>query len=877
MKKVILIDGNSLINRAYYALPQLTDDNGTNTNAVYGFTNILLKIFRDENPGFMAVTFDMKKPTFRHNMFDGYKAQRHGMPPELAEQMPLIKEMLDYMGISKLELPGYEADDIIGVISRYCEENDLETTIITGDRDSFQLASDKTRILFTKKGVSEFDIITPEYMAERYGVTPEEFIDVKALMGDSSDNIPGVKGIGEKTACKLISEYKSLDNLYEHIDEQKGALKKKLIEGKELAYLSQKLSAILREIPAEISMDDIMLKTADADKLRDFYKRHSMFSVISRLEDILGSPEENLVEQPEEIVFSQSNPETDLPSCKEIYIKILRKDAQVNKKAALSIIILAGDKFYKISAKDLPAMKKILEDKRILKSGFDIKEDMLALLPYGIELAGTYYDLKIADYILDPENSAHDISDISMKYGLGKIESKEEFFGRGKAKKTITELTEAETSIYYAGILKLVKKSEESIFQKIKQSGMEKLFCDVEMPLIEVLASMEYIGFKVDQKALEETRAEFADIIAKLEEEIYDKAGEKFNINSPKQLGVILFEKLKLPVIKKTKTGFSTDQSVLEKLSEEHEIAALIISYRTFAKLQSTYVEGLLAIINPETGRIHSSFNQTVTSTGRISSTEPNLQNIPVREEIGRNLRKAFVAEENCLLVDADYSQIELRVLAHMADDKNLIDAFSHDSDIHTRTASEVFGVPVDEVTREQRSAAKAVNFGIIYGISDFGLSKNLGISRKRAGEYIEKYLAKYPKVSEYMENAVENGEKDGFVTTLMGRRRYIPQLRQKNYMVKNLGKRLAMNAPIQGSAADIIKLAMVKVYYKLKERGLKTRLILQVHDELILETPAEEEETMKEFLKHEMENAAKLKVKLVADVKAGKSWFDTK
>lgn len=876
MKKAVLIDGNSLINRAFYALPSLTDKSGNETNAIYGFSNILFKLLNEISPDYMAVAFDLKAPTFRHKMYDGYKSSRKGMPPELASQMEPIKKMLELWGIQRIELSGYEADDIIGTVSKYLEEQNISTLIITGDRDSFQLASDTVKIMFTKKGISEFDIIDKNEMIKRYSLTPTQFIDLKGLMGDKSDDIPGVVGIGEKTGIKLLEEYGSIDNIYKNIDSIKGANQKRLKENKDIAYMSKKLATIVRDIPVELNLEDVTIKDIDKEGLKNFFAQRSMMTSIRKLEQFLGEGKK------EEIKINREDISEDieklLKNAKDkIYIKILKEEDIVTDKSILSLIILSQGKLYSIKENQLPEIKNLLEDSNIYKCGYDIKAEYLALLPYGIKLSPLHYDLKIADYVLDPENSNHDIKDISIKYGLGNIKSNEEFFGKGKGRMVINNLSKGQIEPYYAQILKIVEKSEEKILSLIESQGMDFLFSKVEMPLVQVLADMEYCGIEVDEDYLKIEQKEFEKIIISLEQDIYSDAGEEFNINSPKQLGVILFEKLGLPVVKKTKTGYSTSADVLDKLLDKHPIISRILDYRTYAKLQSTYVEGLLNIINPDTGRIHSSFNQTITATGRISSTEPNLQNIPVRTKIGRNLRKAFVSKKGYVLVDSDYSQIELRVLAHISDDDNLIAAFAKSRDIHTLTASEVFGVDVDDVTPEMRSAAKAVNFGIVYGISDFGLSNNLSITKKQAKEYIDLYLSRYPNVQNYMEKIVEKGEKDGYVSTILERRRYIPQLKSRNFVIKNLGKRLAMNTPIQGSAADIIKMAMVKVYQRLSKEDTGAKLILQVHDELIIECKEEEKARVAKMLKEEMEDVIKLKVNLVADVSIGKSWYDTK
>lgn len=877
-KKLIIIDGNSLLNRAFYAIPTLTDKNGMNTNAIYGFANILFKIINEYNPTHLSVAFDLKGPTFRHQMYSDYKGTRKGMPDELFEQVAPLKEMLDYFGITRLELQGYEADDIIGTVSKFFEKEDIDTYIITGDKDSFQLASDKVKILFTKKGISELEIIDDKEMMNRYGITPLQFIDLKALMGDTSDNIPGVAGIGEKTGLKLIVEYKSIENLYLNIDEIKGAVKTKLEKDRDMAYLSKQLATINTQIPVEFSVDELILKDMDTKKLNEFFIKHNMLSLIKKLQvQTENADDKKELKEQKDIEFLENIDEFLENIDKKIYIKTVKEDSLVNIRSIISVCILSNNKYYVISRNDIDKLKPVLEDETIEKLGYDIKQDYLAFLPYDIEMKNISYDLKIAQYLLNPDSSSYDISEIAIAYQIDNIQSSEEFFGKGKSKRIINDFTKADVEKYYLKTLRIVDKSFEKITDEIKKEDMDNLFYNVEIKLIKVLGDMEFYGVAIDKSELENQKVEFAKQISILEQEIYSLAGDNFNINSPKQLGEILFEKLNLPVIKKGKTGYSTNAQVLEELKDKHEIIDKIIAYRQYTKLQSTYVEGLLNIINPDTNRIHSSFNQTITATGRISSTEPNLQNIPVRLELGRNLRKAFIAKEDCTLVDSDYSQIELRVLAHISNEDALIKAFSSDTDIHTQTASEVFGVDINEVTKEQRSAAKAVNFGIVYGISDFGLSNNLGITKKKAGEYIKGYLDRYQNVSKYMEDIVAKAEKDGYVTTILNRRRYIPELKQKNFVVKNLGKRLAMNTPIQGSAADIIKLAMIKVSERIKRENLKSRLILQVHDELIIEATKDESDYIQALLKEEMQKAYDMKVQLKVDINTGKSWFDTK
>lgn len=876
-EKLIIIDGNSLLNRAFYAIPTLTDKNGMHTNAIYGFANIIFKIISEYNPTHLSVAFDLKGPTFRHKMYSDYKGTRKKMPDELFQQLEPLKQMLEYFGITRLELQGYEADDIIGTVSKFFEKENIPCYIITGDRDSFQLASDKVKILFTKKGISELEIIDDKEMMSRYGITPTQFIDLKALMGDASDNIPGVAGIGEKTGLKLIAQYKSIENVYLNIDQIKGAVKTKLEKDRELAYLSKQLATINTQIPIDFSIDELILKDIDIEKLNEFFINHDMLSLAKKLHSKVELYCEKKEIESSELEISQDVDELIKNVKDRIYIKTVKEDSFVNIQAITSVCIISNDKAYIVSRYDIDKLKPILEDENIEKLGYDLKQDYLAFLPYDIGMNNLKYDLKIAQYLLNPDLSNYDISDVSMKYNLEGIKSSDEFFGKGKSKMVINDFTKSDVEKYYIQILKIVKSSFDRINKELQDENMTNLFENVEMKLIKVLGDMEFYGVFIDKDELENQKKEFAMQISILEQDIYSLAQEQFNINSPKQLGEILFDKLKLPVIKKGKTGYSTNAQVLEELKDKHEIIDKIISYRQYTKLQSTYVEGLLNIINPDTQRIHSSFNQTITATGRISSTEPNLQNIPVRLELGRNLRKAFIAKKDCVLVDSDYSQIELRVLAHISDEEALIKAFSNDTDIHTQTASEVFAIDINEVTKEQRSAAKAVNFGIVYGISDFGLSNNLGITKKKAGEYIKNYLKRYKNIEKYMNEIVEKAENDGYVTTVLNRRRYIPELKQKNFVVKNLGKRLAMNTPIQGSAADIIKLAMIKVSERLKKEQLKSKLILQVHDELIIEATKDEVEYIQVLLKEEMQNAYDMKVKLKVDINTGNSWFDTK
>ncbi|SKB58239.1 DNA polymerase I [Acetoanaerobium noterae] len=875
-KLLILIDGNSLMNRAYYALPELMNKKGQHTNAIYGFANILFKIMDTYKPSHISVAFDLKAPTFRHKQYDAYKGNRKKMPDELRKQVEPLKKMIDAFGINRIELEGYEADDLIGTVAKNFEQDGFEVYIITGDKDALQLVSDKIKVLFTKKGISELDEYDPDKMTEKYELTPQQFIDLKGLMGDQSDNIPGVAGIGEKTGIKLLKEYGSIENIYMNIDEISKSVKAKLEAGYDMAFLSKSLATIMVDIPLELKVDEFEKKDIDKNTLISLFSEFEFNSLIGKV----GNDESGLIDKVQKEYLISNDIELLIDkatSLKSLNLFSIAKSGLVSDKRLINLFVKIDEDFFNIEEKDVLKLKDVFENPEIKKYGYNLKNDCLILKPYEINLTGLYFDIAIAEYLIDSTSSNYEIKDIALKYNLGDVLSLEELLGKGKSKKDFKDLSDAQISGYACSVLDIVDNGKEALITTIENYTMHNLFYEVEMPLVEILADMEYIGISADKEVLNELKQKFDIEIKTLEVSIYEYAGENFNINSPKQLGHILFDKLGLPAIKKTKTGYSTNAEVLEALSDKHPIIDKITLYRQYTKLQSTYVDGLLNIINPKTGRIHSSFNQTITTTGRISSTEPNMQNIPVRLEIGRELRKVFVAPEDMYLVDADYSQIELRILAHIANDEGLIDAFSKGDDIHTITASEVFNVPLDEVTKELRSAAKAVNFGIVYGISDFGLSNNLGISKQVAKEYIDNYFARYPYVKKYMEDIVEKAKNDGYVETYIGRRRYIPELGSNNFIMKNLGKRLAMNTPIQGSAADVIKIAMVKVYARLKSEGLKSKLILQVHDELIIESPDSEKSYVADLLKEEMESAVDLNVKLTVDAKWGKSWYETK
>ena len=879
-KTLVIIDGNSIINRAFYALPEMSNKEGLKTNAIYGFTNMLLKIIDTYNPTHISVAFDRKAPTFRHIEFKEYKAERKKMPDELREQFEPLKDLLDKFNIHRLEIDGYEADDIIGTVSKIAEDNGFKVYIVTGDKDAIQLASNKTTTLITKKGVGEVEEYDYDSVIEKYEMTPTQFIDLKGLMGDKSDNIPGVPGIGEKTGIKLIKEFSSIEGIFDNIDSIKGSTKKKLEENKELAIMSKKLATIIRDVPVEFNLEELEYGNYNTKDILDVFKYLGFTSLIPRIGN-LDESEEIVNEANVEISKLEDIDEfiNKVKENNELIIKTVTREGNIlDKRIKYIFLSVDGKKIYYVEENSIHKLEYIFTSNEIKKLGYNLKDDYIALKPYGIKLENIYFDITIAEYLIDSMSStSYECSAIAMKYLTKKVKTKEELLGKGVKAKKYQDLSFEELSSHISQIIDTVKSVMPIMEENLKESNMDGLLYHVEMPLVEVLADMEYEGVKVDKEKLNELGSQFKEIIKKLESEIYEISGEEFNINSPKQLGVILFEKLGLPVIKKTKTGYSTNAEVLDKLKDQSPIIDKIIEYRQIVKLNSTYVEGLLSIINPIDGRIHSSFNQTITTTGRISSTEPNLQNIPVKLEMGRNIRKVFISDKECKLVDADYSQVELRVLAHMSQDETMIDAFKHNEDIHTKTASQVFNVSMDEVTSKQRSDAKAVNFGIVYGKSDFGLSEDLNIPVKQAKEYIENYFNKYNKIKEFMDNIIEDASSNGYVTTILNRRRYIPEIKSSNFMLRNAGKRAAMNAPIQGSAADIIKIAMINVYKKLEENNLKSKLILQVHDELIVEAVDSEIDIVKKIVKDEMENAVCLDVNLDVDLNIGDSWYDTK
>ena len=903
MKKLVLIDGNSIMNRAFYGImgsKMLTTKDGKYTNAVYGFLAILFKLIEDKNPDYMAVAFDLKAPTARHKMYEGYKANRHGMPDELKEQMPIIKEVLRAMNIDIIEKEGYEGDDILGTLSCYGEKQGLEVTILSGDRDTFQLATDKVtiRIPRTKAGKTETEEYDRNEIKNVYGLEPKQLIDVKGLQGDSSDNIPGVPGIGEKTALSLIQKYGSIEKLYDKIekgeDDLKGKQREKVANNKELAILSKTLGTINLEVPLEDTLENLKVEEWDKSKVLElfeelnfnrFIERFNLkegqkpkvdYKDLAKIEDVEINELVKILENQNEMIYYF---DTMLEESQEKIIKEEISSISIYLKPENKVLYSKLDNETQISC-----LKTILENEQIKKVGINLSRDYILLKQLDINLAGIAYDIQIASYILNPtENKitikklANDFLELDMEEYLkenGADENKEEQITLFSTVKENTVDIHKYQSVFSVYAISKIRDITAKELEKIK--AME-LFTNIDMPTVEVLSDMQWNGMYVDEKELNSFGDELKQNIEVLTKQIYELAGEEFNINSTKQLGVILFEKMKLPVIKKTKNGYSTDVDVLEKLKREDPIISKILDYRQLMKLNSTYVEGLKPYINKKTKRIHSFFHQTITATGRISSTEPNLQNIPTRFELGKRVRKIFKPADGKVYIDSDYSQIELRVLAHISGDEHMIEAFKNNEDIHKQAASKVFKTPIDQVTSEQRSNAKAVNFGIVYGISDYGLSEQLGISIKRAKQYIEEYLEQYSGIKKFMTDITEKAKEQGYVETLFNRRRYIPELKSNNYMVRQFGTRVAMNTPIQGTAADIMKIAMINVYNELKKRRLKSKIVLQVHDEMMIEAPQEEAEEVKEIVVQLMQSATELKVPLIAQISEADNWYDCK
>ena len=876
MKKILLIDGSSLIFRAFYAIRNLTTKDGVFVNGVYGFLNMYYKALELINPTHIFVAFDKGSKTFRHNEFADYKGTRDNAPNEITYQFGILKDLLSSMNVNYLELDEYEADDIIGTIAKLAQKEGFEVDIFTGDRDYLQLVDDNILVYLTKKGISEIKLMNTESILEEYDLSPRQLIDVKALQGDSSDNIPGVKGVGEKTALKLIQEYGNLENLYENIDNLKGKLKENLVNEKDKAYLSRYLGEIFLRVPIERNIEDFKIKDVNYNEYLKKLEKLEFNSIINKhFKDI---KKESTVKSNQNIDFEVINFSEIFEKIKnddEISIKFFSDKGYIyRKKFYIGIYSNFNKKAYICKDFKLSDFEKFCNlDIKII--GYDIKEELFFALKNNLEFKN-YEDVMILEYLIDSNKGNYDILKVSNEFLNLEILDLKEMLGKGKNKKTFFELEEDIIFKFISQNVFAISALYDIFIEKAKENNLISLYENVEKPLVKVLADMEKTGVLVDRNKIIELNEEYSKLAYLYEQKVYELAGEVFNLNSPKQLGVILFEKIGLPVVKKTKTGYSTDVEVLEKLSKKHEIADYILKYRSLNKLISTYLDGILEYIMDD-GRVRTSFKQMITATGRLSSVDPNLQNIPIRSEEGKNIRKVFVADKNKVFIDADYSQIELRVLAHLSKDSVMIDSFKNDLDIHYKTASEVFGVPINEVTDNQRRSAKAVNFGIVYGISDYGLSKDLNITRNEARQYIDGYLNTYPSIKSYMEEIVNKAKKDGFVTTILDRKRYIPEINSKNFNIRSFGERIALNTPIQGSAADIIKLAMIKVYERLKIEKVNAKLILQIHDELIVECEESEKETVKKILKNSMENVYKLDLPLKVDICEGRNWYESK
>ena len=891
MDRIAIIDGNSLLNRAYYAMrnPMITKD-GIFTQGIFGFLNMMEKIKKDYEPAYMAIAFDLKAPTFRHKAYDAYKAGRKKMPPELAMQIPILKDVLRAMNIKQVEMEGFEADDLIGTIATEAEEDGLEPFIITGDKDELQLATDVTKIILTRKGVTEFEIYDKQAMIDKYGFTPTQFIDFKGLMGDQSDNIPGIPGVGEKTATKLILEYGSVENLIANVDDVKPkGVRAKVEEHAQLAMMSKRLATINTQVPIDIDFAEYKVTEPDYDALIELYSKLEFNRFLKKLnvqrggDAGAGAPAEAAaktlaidVDKLTRVCVQTDEKLAELTLQGETTVKVFGDHNHLDVPQIEGVAAVNGETYYYFDCRKLSGFYEWLAAQDISYVGHSLKDDYYMLLCHGLERFETAFDTEVAQYVLDSSRSNYNLAALATEYLHQNLKDEKEFLEENGQVDLFSDPTENYMA-YGCQVCGAILNLAEVQKAQIAAQKLEKVLYEAELPLVEVMASMEREGFRADKATLEEFGVILAEQIEELTQQIYGLAGEEFNINSPLQLGNILFEKLGLPAGKKTKRGYSTSADILEKLRDKHAIIPLILEYRTVSKLKSTYVDGLIPLISKADGKVHAHFNQTVTTTGRISCTEPNLQNIPIRQEMGRKLRKAFIPEENCVLVGADYSQIELRVLAHMSGDEALIASFNNGEDIHRATAARVLGVPEDEITLEERSRAKAINFGVIYGMSAFGLSSELHITRKDADDYIRAYFAKHAAVKEFMDEQVAFCKDHGYVSTLLGRKRFIKEINASAYMVKQVGERLAMNTPIQGSAADIIKLAMIKVFQALKEQGLKSCLILQVHDELIINTYPDEQEIVEKLLTENMGTAYELAVKLKADLNEGNSWYELK
>ena len=874
MEKLVLIDGNSLSFRAFFALPLLTNKAGVYTNAIYGFTMILDKIIKEEQPTHFMVAFDAGKTTFRNNMYSEYKGGREKTPDELRSQLPYIRQLVESYNIKHYELENYEADDIIGTLSKQADNQNLKTIIITGDRDLTQLASENVTIYYTKKGVTDIDHYTPEFIAEKYdGIVPNQIIDMKGLMGDKSDNIPGVPGIGEKTAIKLLKQFETVEGVYENIDElKKSKMKEKLIENEENAKLSKDLATINRDSPIEVTIDDLKLTDySDEEKIK-LFKTLEFKQLLDQMDASTEASDDRVIE------YIDSMDDFDFKNTKEASIHFETNENNYLKADVLGFAIQTENQVFVITEEEFKQNKDLhewLEREEVSLSAYDVKKTIVLSHRLGVKIKGVTFDTMLASYILDPSRTIDDVYSVVSEFGIYYVPNDESIYGKGK------KLHVPERDVLFECIAKKVtaiSESKEKMIDLLKEREQLSLHDDLELPLATVLADMERLGITVDKDTLVNMQEDLNSRLEKLIEQIHNYAGSEFNINSPKQLGVVLFEDLKLPIIKKTKTGYSTAVDVLEQLRNEHPIIEDILVYRQLSKLQSTYIEGLQKMITPE-GKIHTRFNQTLAQTGRLSSVEPNLQNIPIRLEEGRKIRKAFrPSKKDHVIFAADYSQIELRVLAHITGDEHMKEAFTSNEDIHTKTAMRVFNIDSkDEITGNMRRQAKAVNFGIVYGISDYGLSQSLGITRKEAKKFIDDYLDSFPKVKEYMDTIVQDAKQKGYVETLLHRRRYTPDITNRNFNLRSFAERTAMNTPIQGSAADVIKLAMVQFAHKIKDTNFNAKLLLQVHDELIFEVPNDEIDEFRPFVEEIMDNALELSVPLSVESSYGDTWYDAK
>ncbi|TCZ75289.1 DNA polymerase I [Paenibacillus albiflavus] len=890
MDKLLIIDGNSIAYRAFYALPLLSNSSGLHTNAVYGFTTMLMKLIEEEKPTHFLVAFDAGKITFRHAHFAEYKGGRSKTPPELSEQFPLIRELIEAFGIRQFELDGYEADDIIGTLTKEADQLGRQIVVVSGDKDMLQLASDHVTIALTRKGVSEVDRYNPGEVNERYGLTPLQIIDLKGLMGDTSDNIPGIPGVGEKTALKLLHEYGTVEEVLAHADQIKGKLGEKVTEHAESAKLSKELATIFREVPMGTEWNEFAYEGWKSTKLKELFRKLEFKSLLDKTDFSTGQSEaeelEPVYEEPA-VPVRILHTEDELAQLIDVladvtgvYVEVIGDNPHQAEVIGAAFHTAACGFYVPLAAlrgtsERAQAVRAYLGDASTKKVVYDLHRIDIALRWSNVALRGVTFDVLLAAYLLDPTESGLTLSSLAAKHGVGVLAADEEIYGKG------TKFRLPEETVLAAHICRkaeVTARLAEPLAEHLKNSGMEPLFYELELPLSGVLADMEQQGIAADAKTLKRLGESLSARLEELMNRIYALAGVEFNINSPKQLGEVLFEKLGMPPVKKTKTGYSTDAEVLEKLAPYNPVVEQILNYRQLAKLNSTYIEGLLKEIRPETGKVHTYYKQTIAATGRLSSQYPNLQNIPIRMEEGRQIRKAFVpSEPGWHILAADYSQIELRVLAHISKDKNLIEAFLHDLDIHTKTAMDVFGVGQDQVDANMRRQAKAVNFGIVYGISDYGLSQNLNITRKEAAAFIEQYFAVFQGVHQFMEDIVKEARQDGYVSTLLGRRRYLPDITASNFNLRSFAERTAMNTPIQGTAADIIKLAMVNMAERLRQEKLQSRMLLQVHDELVFEVPEHEVALMKQLVPEVMEQAIKLDVPLRADVSEGLDWYDAK